>query len=94
MVIKEFDILPDAENWKDTGCELYESCLDCPRDRCIEDEPRGRQKMRMNSRSLKMLFLRRQGKSVKDIARAFAVSIRTVQRALAEHREEESVLNG
>jgi DNA-binding CsgD family transcriptional regulator len=48
----------------------------------------------MNSRSLKMLYLRSQGKSVKDIARFFAVSIRTVQRALAEHREGEGVLNG
>ncbi len=83
MVIKEFDILPDELNWKDTGCELYESCLACPREKCIEDEPRGRQRMRMNSRASKMILLRTRGNSVKDIARIFDVSVRTVQRALA-----------
>jgi hypothetical protein len=83
MVIKEFDILPDELNWKDTGCEFHDACLDCPRDKCIEDEPRGRQRTRMSSRASKMLMLRATGKSVKDIARVFEVSVRTVQRALA-----------
>jgi len=27
----------DTCNWSDTGCELYKSCLSCPRDICIEE---------------------------------------------------------
>ena len=83
MVIKEFDIVADDLSWKDTGCELFNSCLGCPRMTCIEDEPRGRQRMRMASRSQKMLILRGQGKSIKEIARIFEVSVRTVQRGLS-----------
>jgi len=94
MVTKEFDILPDDLNWKDTGCELYEACLACPRDKCIEDMPRGRQRMRMSSRTSKMLLLRARGKSVKDIARIFEVSVRTVQRALAPRVGTEKTVNG
>ena len=94
MVIKEFDILPEDLNWKDTGCEIHDACLDCPRDKCIEDEPRGRQRMRMSSRASKMVMLRARGRSVKDIARIFEVSIRTVQRALAVREDKEKVING
>jgi DNA-binding NarL/FixJ family response regulator len=83
MVIEEFDIISDDLNWKDTGCELYISCLNCPRERCIEDEPRGRQKMRLSRRSMNMIALKEKGKTAGEIARIFEVSIRTVQRAIS-----------
>ena len=90
MVTKEFDIIPEDLNWKDTGCELYDSCLCCPRTKCIEEEPHGRQRMRMNARSIGMIALKKQGRSVKEIARLFAVSIRTVQRGLSAKKEKAS----
>jgi len=94
MVIKEFDIIPDDLNWKDTGCELYQSCLHCPREHCIEDEPRGRQKVRLSRRSLNMIALKEQGKSAREIAGIFEVSIRTVQRALSLYRKKRQANNG
>jgi DNA-binding transcriptional ArsR family regulator len=87
MLTREFDIIPDDVNWKDTGCEIYSSCLNCPLDKCMEEEPRGRQRLRMLARSKRMAELRDQGKSICEIARGFQVSPRTVQRALAKVRE-------
>lgn len=87
MLTREFDIIPDDINWKDTGCEIYSSCLNCPLDKCMEEEPRGRQRLRMLARSNRMAELREQGKSIPEIARCFQVSQRTVQRALARVKD-------
>jgi DNA-binding NarL/FixJ family response regulator len=87
MLTREFDIIPDDINWKDTGCEIYPSCLNCPLDKCMEEEPRGKQRLRMLSRSHRMAELRQEGKSIPEIARCFQVSPRTVQRALARVKE-------
>ena len=70
-------------NWKDEGCEFYPSCLNCPLPRCIEDEPGGRQRMRKQARNDKIVELRRDGKSIAEIAGAFGISKRSVYRALA-----------
>lgn len=83
MLAGEFDLIPEDINWKDTGCEVHSSCLKCPREKCIEEESRGRQKLRMNARSRQMALLRRQGKNVTEIARLYSVSERTVQRSLS-----------
>jgi hypothetical protein len=77
-------------NWKDAGCELHSSCLSCPFPRCIDEEPRGRQRRRLNGRSISMLEMRMQGKVVKEIAACFGVSVRTVQRALQCNKRREN----
>ncbi len=69
-------------NWKDRGCDLYPACLECPMQRCIEEEPRGRQKRRLAVRAELMKEMRAGGISSREIAAAFGVSARTVQRAL------------
>jgi DNA invertase Pin-like site-specific DNA recombinase len=69
-------------NWKDAGCDLSPACLECPLPRCIEEEPRGRQKRRLDHRTEAMKELRKQGKDTQEIAAAFSVSERTVQRSL------------
>ena len=73
-------------NWKDSGCALQPSCLSCPLERCIEEVPRGRQRQRMSDRAAAMAALRRQGSTAGQVAEAFGVSLRTVQRALQQHR--------
>jgi DNA-binding CsgD family transcriptional regulator len=82
MIGGELDLLPEEIEWRDQGCEFYPSCLNCPLPRCVEDEPRGLQRLRMAARKKRMEELRRLGRSVKDIAELFGVSRRTVQRAL------------
>ena len=68
--------------YRDEGCDLFPSCLNCPLERCIYERPRGKQKMRLEARAKGMAELRRRGKSLKQIAEVFGVSPRTVQRAL------------
>jgi transposase-like protein len=88
MVIAERDVLPQDIQWRDQGCELFPSCLNCPRPRCIEDEPRGKQKQRSQARARRMGALRGEGKTVRQIAEVYGVSVRTVQRALERVRRE------
>jgi DNA-binding transcriptional ArsR family regulator len=87
MIGGELDLLPDEIEWRDQGCEFFPSCLNCPLPRCVEDEPRGQQRLRMAARKKRMEELRRLGRSVREIAEIFGVSRRTVQRALHNNKK-------
>jgi hypothetical protein len=82
MVDSELDLLPEEIDWRDEGCAVFSSCLSCPLPRCVEEEPRGQQRLRLAARNKRMVELRQGGKSVKEIAGLFGVSKRTVERAL------------
>ncbi len=86
MVDSELDLLPEEINWQDEGCIAFSSCLSCPLPRCVEEESRGQQKLRLAVRNKHMAELRRNGKSVKEIAGLFGVSQRTVQRAIKDQK--------
>ena len=83
MTLFPQDIIPDDINWQDKGCEIFPTCLNCPLPRCLEEEPRGRQKLKNGIRANQMAELKRKGKGVEEIACIFGLSKRTVQRALA-----------
>jgi hypothetical protein len=84
MVDIDHGLLPDDINWRDEGCEFAPSCLKCPLPRCVEEEQRGQQRLRMSDRKKRMEELKQAGKSVKEIAGIFGVSTRTVQRSLQQ----------
>ena len=88
MIDVELDLLPEEIDWRDEGCEAFPSCLNCPLPRCLEEQPRGQQRLRMAARGRRMAELRKRGKSVKEIADFFGVSQRTVQRALKNQKPE------
>ena len=81
-------MIDNEYKWKDEGCEFFPSCLNCPLPGCIEDEPGGRQRMRKQARNDKIVELRRNGKSIAEIAGIFGISKRSVYRALAASRPE------
>jgi hypothetical protein len=83
MTLCKPDLLPEDMEWPDDGCEFFPSCLNCPLPHCLEEEPRGKQKLRMLTRAEQMAKLREEGKSTTEIAGLFKVSMRTVQRALS-----------
>ena len=85
------DYYNEYYNWRDEGCELFSSCLNCPLPYCIEEVPRGKQKLRLLDRAGQMADIKYQGKSTEEIARIFGVSGRTVQRALAKARAENNL---
>jgi len=83
MDLPREDLFP--EQYRDEGCELAASCLNCPFPRCVEDIPRGRQRRRKEIRNNEILRLfYNQGEDIKQIAQRLMVSKRTVQRALQE----------
>jgi len=66
-----------------TGCEFAPSCLGCPYEMCIYEEPGGRKRFARRMRDMEMMRLfSEEKKGVGEIALRFAVSERTVQRAL------------
>ena len=79
----EPDLPPEYCHYRDEGCELFGSCLNCPLAQCIYDIPRGRQHRLKDLRNREMtrLFID-EGKRVKELALIFGISPRTVQRAL------------
>jgi DNA-binding transcriptional ArsR family regulator len=80
---KRPDLPPEYCHYRDEGCALSNSCLNCPFPNCVYEEPGGRQRWlkRMRAREMARLFTTG-GKSVKELALIFGVSQRTVQRAL------------
>lgn len=80
---KEPDLLPEYYQYKDEGCDLADSCLNCPFLQCVYEQPGGRQRWLKNlrDREIARLFTG-EGKGVKELALLFDVSQRTVQRAL------------
>jgi hypothetical protein len=79
---KGFDLPPEFCRYRDEGCELAGSCLECPFPRCLLEEPRGRQRWLKESRDREISRLYAEGKRVKELAETFRVSQRTIQRAL------------
>ncbi len=79
----ELDLPPEYCHYRDEGCELAESCLDCPFPNCIYEEPGGKQRWlkRIRNKDMARLYTT-EGKKVKELAQMFGVSKRTVQRAL------------
>jgi DNA-binding transcriptional ArsR family regulator len=82
------DLLPEGFPFEDAGCELWPHCLSCPFPYCIKEEPWGKERWLKRRRAERMKELRQEGKSIKEIARIFEVSPRTVQRALNAIKEQ------
>ena len=79
----ELDLPPEYCHYRDEGCDLADSCLNCPLPKCVYEEPRGKQRWlkRLRAREMSRLFTT-EGKKTTELARSFGVSPRTVQRAL------------
>jgi len=78
------DLPPELCVYRDEGCELAPSCLNCPFPHCLEEDERGRGRLLRTLRARAMADLRsRKKKSLDYLARRFGVSKRTVQRALS-----------
>ena len=85
----EMDLRPEYCRYRDEGCELASSCLNCPFSRCIYDQPGGRQHWLKKARD-------------REIARQFATGNKRVKelalgRKLAviffdEHNPKEAVV--
>lgn len=74
----------------DKGCELataylreQSKCQDCPFPECLEDIPDGKRKLIKRQRDAEIIMLRKQGKTVKELASMFGLTVRTILRIIA-----------
>jgi hypothetical protein len=80
----ELDLLPEFCKYKDEGCELAPSCLDCPFPGCIEDHLWGRLKLVKNLRDREIIRLHTIEKiSARELSHRFNITRRTVLRVIA-----------
>jgi hypothetical protein len=79
------DLLPEYCLYKDDGCSLAPSCLDCPLPNCVLDTPGGQMKTAKDLRNAEIvrLFVHEK-KTVNYLADRFRVSKRTVTRVLTD----------
>jgi hypothetical protein len=83
------DALPENVDYRDTGCDLYPSCLRCPLPRCRYDDPGGAASMLRNGRDATIMRLAdRDGLPIDRLAEMFGLSRRTIFRVLRTGRED------
>ncbi len=80
---EEPDLLPEQCTYRDEGCELAISCLNCPFPNCVLEQPGGKQRWLRRNRDREIVRLyTSEGKGTKELAERFGVNPRTVQRVL------------
>ena len=77
------DDRPEFVHYKDEGCELAPSCLECPREKCVFDEPgetSAARRRRQRNEEIKARWKR--GDLPADLAKEYRVNRRTIERIL------------
>ena len=81
------DTLPENATYRDDGCDVSPSCLNCPLPICKYDDPDYLRRTARSARDRAILDVRRrEALTVPVLAVRFGVSIRTVHRALQSER--------
>ena len=75
----------NSSDYADTGCEFSPRCGDCTLEECAE-MPGGKQLVRLKFRAAAMKKMRHSGIGVREVAQAFGVCVRTVQREMKMRR--------
>jgi hypothetical protein len=76
------DSRPEFVHYKDEGCELAPSCLECPFEKCILEEG-GIASVLKKERNQEIKNLATQGITELELAERYGVSLRTIQRILS-----------
>ncbi len=68
----ENDLRPEFCCYRDEGCEMADSCLNCPFPRCIYEKPHGRQRWTKKARDREIARLfKSKGKGVNELMLIF-----------------------
>ncbi|HYM15768.1 MAG TPA: hypothetical protein VEZ14_09420 [Dehalococcoidia bacterium] len=79
------DALPEDTDYRDTGCDAAPSCLRCPLARCKYDEPPRPRPADAVARDREIALIRRRyGVPIKELARAYGLTRRSIFRILRE----------
>jgi hypothetical protein len=80
------DPLPEYCRYRDEGCEISNSCLNCPFPRYIYEVPGGIRRYEKDKQAREIIFQHGRGLNAKEIARMLDESLRTVQRVITEFK--------
>lgn len=81
------DALPEYVDYRDSGCDLYVSCLNCPLPQCRYEVNGGASAILRTGRDASIIAAaKRDGTTVDDLARMFGLSRRTIFRVLERGR--------
>ena len=82
------DAVPEFYHYEDTGCEISDSCLNCPLPICRYDDPVWFQRNRRLAKDFKMwTIIKQEGLSREEAAERFAVTQRTIFRIINRCRD-------
>ena len=88
MAVERKSTTAQSGEYQDTGCDLFHSCLVCPRVRCKYDDPAEAQRERsLRQDQMRLDLMTREGLTVREAAVRFGVTARTVHRILARTRD-------
>ena len=79
--------LPEGSYYPDNGCNIAPACLSCPLPLCKYDDPEWQGQNERSARDRQIVWRWGRGQRSREIAAAFDVNERTVQRVLYEHRK-------
>lgn len=72
--------LPEFVHYRDEGCKWWPSCLECPYEKCVLDEPiKTRMKQQRNEEIKRKA---KEGMVETDLSKEYSLSLRTIQRIL------------
>ena len=75
-------------HYEDNGCEVSESCLDCPLPQCKYDNPGWYKRNRKLARDFRVLHIMEQESlTIRETAERFSITPRTVSRVVQRCRE-------
>ncbi len=87
IIFDAADPPPEYCLYRDEGCELAPSCLNCPFPLCVYDDPVLARRYLINQRNRDMALRRQAGFFVSDIAREFGLSRGTASRGIADYEK-------
>ena len=90
-MLSKLNLNNDEVNFKDSGCRFSSSCLNCPSQICIYDDPSFVRNLEKNNRDENIIEDRSNGLSNQQIAKKYNVSIRTVHRSLKKIKPNKNV---
>jgi len=80
--------LPDNHNYVDEGCDISSSCLNCKFLLCKYDDKKYSKKYKIFHRNREINLKIKQGVSIKEIAKFFNLSTRTVRRVIKNDKND------
>jgi hypothetical protein len=83
----EGDLLPEHMNYRDDGCEVSPTCLNCPLPVCRYEVPGGLAALQRRPRDAELLALHMHGAGIDRLCDQFGLSRRSVFRIIAAARD-------